>query len=253
MKLGMAVELLMVLAALVLGAVAIWRARREGRPVLDLLGLRWTRTAPLDLAAGMAITAVAMLGVFAAELGMGAIGTSPAPAGATGLLPWACEKLFHTVKEELIMRSLLLPGLLMVLRGRAGLTIGLTALAFGLIHVSNPGASPMSVLGNAFGGAIYGTAFVLGRNVWLPIGLHFGWNFVQGPLLGFPVSGIAAGGLQQVHHLGPAWLTGGAYGPEAGAVGLAARFVVVALLLLWLGARVRQAAAHAAPRAAAVR
>ncbi|GAB3405989.1 CPBP family intramembrane metalloprotease [Massilia agilis] len=240
MALRMAVEIFMALTALALGIAAIVRARRAGEPVLDLLGLRWGPTAGRDLLAGMAITGLAMGGVFVAELGLGAITTAPATAGSS-LLVLAPVKLAFTLKEEIMMRSLLLTGLLMVLRGRAALAVGLSALAFGCIHLTNPGASLLSVLGNTLGGVIYGGAFVLARNLWLPIGLHFAWNFVQGPLLGFPVSGMDAGGLQQVHDLGPAWLTGGSYGPEAGLVGIVARFVVMALLLLWVGARARGA------------
>lgn len=242
MALRMAVEIFMALAALGLGIAAIVRARRAGKPVLDLLGLRWGPTAGRDLLAGMAITGLAMGGVFVAELGLGAIATAPAPAAAgSSLLVLAPVKLAFTLKEEIMMRSLLLSGLLMVLRGRAALAVGLSALAFGCIHLTNPGASLLSVLGNTLGGVIYGSAFVLARNLWLPIGLHFAWNFAQGPLVGFPVSGMDAGGLQQVHDLGPTWLTGGSYGPEAGLVGIVARFVVMALVLLWIGARARGA------------
>jgi hypothetical protein len=56
-------------------------------------------------------------------------------------------------------------------------------------------------------------------------------------VLGFPVSGMAAGGLQQVHNFAPAWLTGGDYGPEGGLVGILFRFVVIALVLLWTARR----------------
>ena len=93
-------------------------------------------------------------------------------------------------------------------------------------------------------------AYLLGSisgSLWLAIGLHFAWNFVQGPLLGFPVSGIAAGGLQQVHDAGPAWLSGGAYGPEAGLVGIAFRFVIIAMVVLWLTSAWRHGTGHASP------
>jgi membrane protease YdiL (CAAX protease family) len=234
MKLGMLVDLSMVVAAFGFGVYAIRHWQRNGQPVLAMLGLRWDRTAPLDLVAGVAITTMAMVGIFAAELTLGAIGTGPAPrSSAPDLALMALVKLAHTFKEEFIMRGLLLSGLLLALRGRVALAIGLSALAFGLGHLSNPGASALSVLGTALGGVIYGLAFVLTQNLWLPIGLHFAWNFVQGPLLGFPVSGMAAGGLQQVHNLAPGWLTGGDYGPEAGLVGILFRFVVIALVLLW--------------------
>jgi membrane protease YdiL (CAAX protease family) len=234
MKPAMLVELAMVGAALGFGAHAIRRTRVQGQSILDMLGLRWNRLAAGDLAAGAAITACAMLAIFTVELALGAItlGAPPAVDGAA-LAVSALAKLAATVKEEFIMRGLLLSGLLLALRGRAPLAIGISALAFGLIHLSNPGATSLSVLGNSLGGVIYGMAFLLARSLWLPIGLHFAWNFTQGPLLGFPVSGMDAGGLQHIVDAGPAWLTGGAYGPEAGAVGIAFRFVVIALLVLW--------------------
>ncbi|MGZ5834426.1 MAG: CPBP family glutamic-type intramembrane protease, partial [Telluria sp.] len=167
----MAVELAMVAAALGLGIAAIVRTRRAGGSVLDLMGLRWSAAAPRDLLAGMAITGAAMGGVLLAELGLGVITTSPAgPASLSGLLGLAALKLAFTFKEELMMRSLLLAGLLVALRGRAALAIALSAIAFGCIHLTNPGASALSVLSNSMGGAIYGIAFVLARNLWLPIG-----------------------------------------------------------------------------------
>jgi membrane protease YdiL (CAAX protease family) len=235
MKIGMMVELAMVVAALGFGAYSIRRARAQGRPVLDMLGLRWDRLAFSDLSAGAAITAAAMAGIFLVEFGLGGITRSGAPeAPASALALSAFGMLAATFKEELIMRGLLLSGLTLALRGRAPLAIGISALAFGLIHLSNPGASALSVTGNALGGVIYGMAFLMARSLWLPIGLHFAWNFTQGPLLGFPVSGMDAGGLQRVIDAGPAWITGGAYGPEAGAVGIAFRFVVIAMVLLWI-------------------
>jgi membrane protease YdiL (CAAX protease family) len=248
MTLGMAVEVMMLVAALGFGAYAIryWRAR--GQPVLRGLGLRWDAAAGRDLVAGTAITSLAMLGILGAEWALGGVRIVPLPQLAFGELGiWFAGKAAACLKEEILMRSLLLSGLVLALRGRRTLAILLSALAFGCIHLSNPGATPLSVLGNALGGVIYGAAFLLGGSLWLAIGLHFAWNFVQGPVLGFPVSGMAAGGLQQVQDLGPAWLTGGAYGPEAGLVGILFRFVVIALMLLWLRSRRRKASTRALP------
>lgn len=235
MTLKMAVEVMMLAASLGFGAYAIhsWRAR--GEPVLRRMGFRWDACARRDLPAGAAITGIAMLGIFAVEYALGALTVAPLPrmeAGELGM--WFVGKAAASLKEEILMRSLLLSGLVLALCGRRTFAVLLSALAFGCIHLSNPGATPLSVLGNALGGVIYAMAFLLAGNLWLPVGLHFAWNFVQGPLLGFPVSGMAAGGLQQVRDLGPAWLTGGAYGPEAGLVGILFRFVIIVLMLLWL-------------------
>lgn len=246
MTLGMVVEVAMLVAALGFGALAIRRWRAQGRPVLDGLGLRWDRAAGRDLLAGIAIAGLAMLGIFLVEAALGAIATPGLrPQSAAELGSWFLGKAAASVKEEILMRSLLLSGLVLALRGRRALAVLLSAIAFGCIHLSNPGATFLSVLGNGLGGVIYGMAFLFAGSLWLAIGLHFAWNFVQGPLLGFPVSGMAAGGLQQLQDLGPAWLSGGAYGPEAGLVGIAFRFVIIAGVLLWLRSPWRNGARHA--------
>ena len=62
-----------------------------------------------------------------------------------------------------------------------------------------------------------------------------GWNFFQGPVLGFAISGDSSHTAWiRLSDVGPAWLTGGAFGPEAGAVGMGFRLVVLAILLAWL-------------------
>ena len=110
------------------------------------------------------------------------------------------------------------------------------AACFGLAHAGNPNASALSVLGNALGGLMYGVAFLGSGRIWLPLGLHFAWNFVQAPVLGFPFLGKEIGLVQQTP-VGSALITGGSYGPEAGLVGMAFRFVAIALLAGWLSWR----------------
>lgn len=247
MNLRMVVEVLMLVAALGFGALAIRHWRAQGTPLLRGLGLAWNARAGCDLVAGIAIASMAMLGIFLIEAAVGAVTASPRQQSWGELGSWLLGKSAASLKEEVLMRGLLLSGLVLVLKGRRTLAILVSAIAFGCIHLSNPGASALSVLGNTLGGVIYGMAFLLSGSLWLAIGLHVAWNFVQGPLLGFPVSGIAAGGLQQVHDAGPAWLSGGAYGPEAGLVGIAFRFVIIAMVLLWLTSAWRRGTRNASP------
>ncbi|WP_306600416.1 CPBP family intramembrane glutamic endopeptidase [Geothrix sp. 21YS21S-2] len=235
----MVVEVGMLLAALGFGAFAFIRWRRNGIRILDGLGLRGGRAALADFLAGLLIAGVAMVGIFLIESGLSGIRASHDHAVSSAFLLFrqASGMLLTALKEELLMRGLLLSGLVLALRGRLAWAVALSAASFGLIHLCNPGASAMSVFGNALGGLIYGMAFVSSRQLWLSFGLHFGWNFAQGPLIGFPVSGLPAGGLQRLADLGPAWLTGGAYGPEAGLIGICFRFVIIALVVLYLRSR----------------
>jgi membrane protease YdiL (CAAX protease family) len=222
-------------AAIVLGLLAITHWRRQRRSVVECLGLHWDRRSAADLLVGFTIAALVMTGIFACELWSGSISRGAVTA-APGMPSWqaALLMMFTAPEEELVNRSLLLSGLAIALRGRSAAAILVTAVAFGLAHLTNPEASAASALGNGLGGLIYGYAFVMSGRIWLPVGLHFAWNFVQGPLLGFSVSGLPMGGLQQIHDLGPAWLTGGAYGPEAGAVGILFRFVELALVFVYV-------------------
>jgi hypothetical protein len=83
-------------------------------------------------------------------------------------------------------------------------------------------------------GLLLGVAFTTTRNLWLPIGLHFSWNLLQGPVLGVAVSGQALdGGWRLVRLDGPSVFTGGAFGLEGGLLGTTATVSgLVALLLL---------------------
>jgi hypothetical protein len=70
----------------------------------------------------------------------------------------------------------------------------------------------------------------------LPIGLYLGWNWTQGTLLGFDVSGLAQAGWLHPHLLArPQWLTGGAFGPEASVFSVVVDLAAIALLWRWKG------------------
>ncbi len=90
----------------------------------------------------------------------------------------------------------------------AGLAPGwdsiLSALVFGLLHMINPGATLWAGIAVAIeAGILLAAAFVLTRRLWLAIGIHFAWNFVEGGIFGTPVSGTAPSGLFQAQLIGP--------------------------------------------------
>ena len=107
----------------------------------------------------------------------------------------------------------------------------LTSASFALFHLGNPDAGVASVAGILAAGVLFAYARVRTGLLWMPIGVHVAWNLALG-LLGFPVSGISVFGLVSSRVTGPAWVTGGAFGPEAG---------VLAPLALLLGALVVRA------------
>jgi hypothetical protein len=234
-------DILTFVVAPVLGIFAIVVWARGGKPVLANLGFKVTKWSVPDLLVGFAITFIAILGVFLVELGLGVITVTPAPYDLSTFFATISDIAANAGIEEVFFRSLLLSGLV-VLLGRVSwganrwVPLLISAVVFGLVHATNPGASPVSVVGNALGGLIYGMAFLGARNIWFPFGLHLGWNFAQS-LLGLPVSGHHLPGLFTTTTTGSDLVTGGAFGPEAGIIGIVSRFVVIALLLGYLKVR----------------
>ena len=106
---------------------------------------------------------------------------------------------------------------------------------FALGHLLNPNVAPgFTFVNTALAGVWLGVAYWRTRSLWFPLGLHFGWNWVQGALLGSPVSGIksiAPHPLLRFADAGPTWVGGGAYGIEGGVACTLA--LVVAILFTW--------------------
>ena len=114
--------------------------------------------------------------------------------------------------EELVFRGYPLQKLL---RWNRPAAILLLAFVFAALHARNTAVTPLALANIFLGGVLLGLARDRTRNLWFPIGLHFAWNVVAGPLLGHEVSGhrpltsvLAEAGA------GPEWLTGGAFGIE---------------------------------------
>jgi uncharacterized protein len=222
------VLLVVLLSALALGSFRILRYRRHGFGIPRALGVSLNWRAVRDAAVGIAVATLAVLAIFATAYAANAIDVtgigSPAPL-------WNDIPSFVMVPflEELIFRSALLGGLLIMMPNRAWAAILISAAVFGMLHLGNSHATALTALGSTFGGIAYGIAFAATQSLWLPFGLHFAWNYVQGPVLGFALSGgkPLRGTLIQLESVGPTWFTGGEYGPEGGAVGLVGRAVVI--------------------------
>jgi membrane protease YdiL (CAAX protease family) len=119
--------------------------------------------------------------------------------------------------EELLFRGVVFR----LIEEWAGTWIALlvSAVFFGLAHAANPGSTWVSSLAIALeAGVLLAAAYVATRNLWLPIGLHFAWNFCEGPVYGAHISGVAfpLKDALSARIEGPAAFTGGAFGPEAG-------------------------------------
>jgi membrane protease YdiL (CAAX protease family) len=153
-------------------------------------------------------------------------------AGFAPLLGGFWFALLTAVNEEIVFRGLLFRLSQKVLSVWGALA--LTSLLFGAAHAFNHGATVGSSVAIALeAGILLGAAYALTQRLWLPIGLHLGWNFAEGSIFGMSVSGgdarasLITGSLR-----GRDLVTGGAFGPEASIVAVAVS-LGASLFLLW--------------------
>jgi membrane protease YdiL (CAAX protease family) len=104
---------------------------------------------------------------------------------------------------------------------------------FAVLHAANPNSSWISTLGILLAGYFLAYGWLRTGQLWLSIGLHIGWNFFEGTVFGFPVSGLRSAGLIRHQVDGPELITGGAFGPEAGLIILPAMALGVLLIYLY--------------------
>lgn len=197
------------------------------------LGARWWRQLSLGLAAGGA----AMLVIVGLMVAVGAVRLELAEAGsAAALAKGVYVFLFAAMFEECLCRGFLFQRL------TAGAGFAVAQIVFGIVfalaHWGNPGMDQTTVVIASFdtflGALILGFAWRRTASLALPIGFHVGWNVMQGSVLGFDVSGLEVIGCFHPTLLSDrAWLTGGAFGPEASLCSVAVDLVLLVLVWRW--------------------
>jgi membrane protease YdiL (CAAX protease family) len=191
------------------------------------IGLGWSRASRRHLAFGFVGGLAAAL---LASLLPLAAGEAHYETVGTGQVQWrsvffiSIILLFGAVGEEMLFRGYAFQVLTRSIGPAA--TVLPMAVLFGLAHLNNQNVSWIGVGNTVAWGALFGVAFLRSGDLWLPIGLHFGWNWVL-PLVGVNLSGFK----MEVtgHSLQSSWnvlWSGGAYGPEGG---LLTTLVVAAL------------------------
>jgi len=218
------------LVAFVLGLSAAYLCGLEGRSY-RMLGLAfdgaWLRQASAGAAWGAGVisfTTLLLVGARAADI----------PAVARGplahLLSLVAFLLLAAAFEELVFRGY---GFQCIAEGFTPAAAAvLSSVLFGLAHYGNPQATLLSTLNTALAGVLLAIVRVRTGALWMPIGLHFGWNLFLGPVFSFPVSGYRFGAAPlSASAPGLVWFSGGGYGPEGGAALTAVLILTIPLAL----------------------
>ncbi|MFC7028853.1 CPBP family intramembrane glutamic endopeptidase [Halomicroarcula sp. GCM10025710] len=119
-------------------------------------------------------------------------------------------------------------------RGAVVVGILLTSGVFAFAHATAPNATAISTASIALAGVFLGLGYALTGELALPIGVHVAWNFFEGNLYGFPISGSTTTSILAIEQHGPDVMTGGAFGPEAGLLGVGAILLGILTTIAWV-------------------
>jgi membrane protease YdiL (CAAX protease family) len=224
-------------APVVMVLLATWICTRLRRESVSSVGLRLDRRWVRDFAWGCVIGFGAMALAAGLLVAIGGVRFELDPARSLGHMAFGVY-LFLSVAllEELLFRGFLFQRVVAGLGAWPALL--LLAALFAFAHWANPGmegATKFWATIDIFVAAVFlGLAYLRTRSLALPIGLHFGWNWTQGHLLGFGVSGMdLTGWLHPVFQQMPTWITGGKFGPEGSLVGVIVDMVTLAVIWNW--------------------
>lgn len=204
-------SLAIVTVVITLGFYALFVRLMEGHWPTDLNLLRLVPHTLLGLFVGLLFMALVVCTIVAS--GYATVTWND----FSGELQFRIVMMFLTVAvgEELILRGVIFRWI--DERWNTGVALLISAILFGWMHISNDNATWWSSLAIAIeAGLLLGAAYKWSGTLWVPIGIHWAWNYIQGNFFGLAVSGTDAGDSILVTTVnGPNIITGGAFGPEA--------------------------------------
>ena len=230
--------------------VSIWVAASylDKRPITDY-GISFNKTWAREYLYGVVIAALAISTVFVIEwwagwvtiTNVGWAADTDIPYGV-GLTSFFISMLLVGFYEELFSRGYQIlninEGLRYPALGKRGamvIAVFLTSALFGVLHLSNPNASAISTFNITMAGVALAIPYIVTGSIAMSAGLHFSWNFMMAGVLGFPVSGSEITfTVLEINQGGTQLRTGGAFGPEAGLLGLLGVTIMLGLSCVYM-------------------
>jgi membrane protease YdiL (CAAX protease family) len=234
------------LVSLITMTLSIFIARRWfDKRSFASLGLKVDKKMWIDLLAGIVITFFMMGFIY---LLMSAFGwvtfngfaweTESASSVTLNVLGMLGIFILVGWNEELLSRGYQLQNLADGMNLFWGVII--SSAVFGILHLGNPNATWISAVGIFLAGLFLAYGYLRTKQLWLPIGLHIGWNFFEGVIFGFPVSGLDMFNMTRISVSGPELITGGAFGPEAGLILLPGLILGTGLICAYAAIRIKE-------------
>ena len=209
-------------------------ARFVDRVPISVFGLSFHKGWLRDLVLGVAVAAAMVVAVMGAAALFGGVDVkwNASSVAVQAIVATIAVLGIAAFNEELVFRGypfqIFLKGI-----GPLGAML-LISFLFALLHMDNDGATLLSTTNTVIAGVFLSRAYLQTRSIWLPYGIHVGWNVGTAVLVGVPVSGIDTASVLKTQILGPSIISGGEYGPENSLLGTLV-FLAGGLLIRRLG------------------
>ena len=223
------------LIAMILGAFITlrWIDRRP----IKLLGLGlldgWKRDFAIGLIIGMGMISVTLAFLWAG--GWVTLSLNELTLALLGALSKALLLFFvAALMEELLLRGYIFQAF--IEGSRVWIALILLSLLFSVAHLNNPDSTIPSSLNIFLAGVLLSVCYLKTRSLWLPTGLHLGWNWMQGSFWGMGVSGYhVKWSVFTAEAHGADWISGGNFGAEASV--FASIIILLGIYLIWKSKR----------------
>lgn len=199
---------------------------------INYIGIRDSKNGINDFGFGFLLGAVFMTVIFVVLLMAGKISLENSltnPVFSSYLLSGLVLYILVGFSEELLFRGYVMTALLQT--GNIKLAVLISAVLFAIAHGANPNVTLIGLTNIFAVGTLFAFMFLKTGNLWMPIGFHISWNFFQGNIFGFPVSGTQPHGIYNIADVEGMLLSGGAFGPEGGA--LATVLLILGFVFVW--------------------
>jgi membrane protease YdiL (CAAX protease family) len=213
--------------------LAVWLFWKifDKKPIKEI-GLINIKKGYKDLFKGLAFGAISMTLVFIILLASKNISLKTpldSPNFNMSLLAWLVMFILVGINEEMFSRGYCMTVLKQT--GNKWVVIIVSSIIFSLMHSLNPSMSFISYLNLFLVALLFAYMYLKSNNLWLPIGYHITWNYFQGNIFGFEVSGLATDSLYKLNTPAKNIITGGAFGPEGGIV--VTFIILVGFIYMW--------------------
>ncbi len=216
-----------IITFVIFGLIGLVYSIKNRKDFIELIQLGINRRKLIDFSIMMSLSGLIMLFAFTINIIMGLI-EFECKKNIFFLIKGLTNEFINAIGEEFIVRVFVFIGILVVLDNKL-IALILSSIIFSLAHNSE---SIILISSYFLAGLMYGLAFIRFKNTWAPIGLHFGWNYFQGIVFGFPVSSQISNGYFQLKIEDNMIWNGGGVGIEGSFLGVAGRILIIILIIL---------------------